>query len=160
MLNLKKERILSITHQQDIDGLFCGAILKNAFPDTFVYLTNYGYKNNIGIANTIETNIIKSKKQGTIIISDLSVDNEEEASVIKTAGTKARTRGWNFIWIDLHTWSPEIKDLIQSFSTVVLSKEKEQKCASELVCDTFDIKRTACIRMAIFAHMADCNCLK
>ena len=62
MLNLKKERILSITHQQDIDGLFCGAILKNAFPDTFVYLTNYGYRNIISIANTIDTNTIKSKK--------------------------------------------------------------------------------------------------
>ena len=155
MLNLRKERILSITHQQDIDGLFCGAILKNAFPDTFAYLTNYGYRNIISIANTIETNIIKSKKQGTIITSDLSVDNEEEASVIKSAGTKARNRGWNFIWIDHHAWRPEIKNLIQSFSTVVLSKEKEQKCASELVCDTLNIKRTACIRMAKFAHMAD-----
>jgi uncharacterized protein len=155
LLNLKKERILSITHQQDIDGLFCGAILKNAFPDTFVYLTNYGYRNIISIANTIDTNTIKSKKQGTIIISDLSVDNREEASVIKTAGTEARNRGWNFIWIDHHTWKPEIKDLIQSFSTLVLSKEKEQKCASELVCNTLGIKRTACIRMAKFAHMSD-----
>ncbi len=132
MLNLKKERILSITHQQDIDGLFCGAILKNAFPDTFVYLTNYGYRNIISIANTIETNTIKSKKQGTIIISDLSVDNEEEASVIKTAGTEARNRGWNFIWIDHHTWRPEIKDLIQSFTTVVLSKEKEKNVLPNL----------------------------
>jgi uncharacterized protein len=155
LLNLKKERILSITHQQDIDGLFCGAILKNAFPDTLVYLTNYGYKNITNIANTIEANIIKSKKQGTIIISDLSVDNEEEASIIKIAGTKARSSGWNFIWIDHHTWRLEIKDLIQSFATVVLSKEKEQKCASELVCNTFDIKRSACIRMAKFAHIAD-----
>ena len=34
-----KERILSITHEQDVDGLFCGAILKNAFPDTLVFLT-------------------------------------------------------------------------------------------------------------------------
>lgn len=155
MLNLKKERILSITHQQDIDGLFCGAILKNAFPDTFVYLTNYGYRNIISIANTIDANTIKSKKQGTIIISDLSIDNREEASVIKTAGTEARNRGWNFIWIDHHTWKHEIKDLIQSFSTLVLSKEKEQKCASELVCNTLGIKRTACIRMAKFAHMSD-----
>ena len=83
------------------------------------------------------------------------IDNREEASVIKTAGTEARNRGWNFIWIDHHTWKPEIKDLIQSFSTLVLSKEKEQKCASELVCNTLGIKRTACIRMAKFAHMSD-----
>ncbi|MDQ2685249.1 MAG: DHHA1 domain-containing protein [Thermoproteota archaeon] len=155
MLKSKKERILSITHQQDIDGLFCGAILKNAFPDTFVYLTNYGYKNMLNIANTIETNIIKSKRQGTIIISDLSIDNEEEASVIKTAGTKAKERGWDLIWIDHHVWRAEIKDLIESFAIVVLAKEKEQKCASELVCDALNIKRTACIRMAKFAHIVD-----
>ena len=155
MLNSKKERILSVTHQQDIDGLFCGAILKNAFPDTLVYLTNYGHRNILNIANTIETNIIKSKKQGTVIISDLSVNNKEEAYIIKAVGIKARERSWNLIWIDHHPWRPEVKDVIQSFATVLLSKESEQKCASELVCDVLNIKRTACIRMAKFAHIVD-----
>ena len=155
MLDSKKERILSITHQQDIDGLFCGAILKNAFPDTFVYLTNYGYRNILNISDIIDTSISKSKKQGTIIISDLSVDNEKEADIIKSVGTKAKNRGWNLIWIDHHIWRPEIKYLIQSFATVVLSKEKEQKCSSELVCDVLNIRRTACIRMAKFAHISD-----
>ncbi|HKO65347.1 MAG TPA: DHHA1 domain-containing protein [Candidatus Nitrosocosmicus sp.] len=155
MLNSKKERILSVTHQQDIDGLFCEAILKNAFPDTLVYLTNYGHRNILNIANTIETNIIKSKKQGTVIISDLSVNNKEEAYIIKAAGIKARERSWNLIWIDHHPWRPEVKDMIQSFATVLLLKESEQKCASELVCDVLNIKRTACIRMAKFAHIVD-----
>jgi len=155
LLNSKKERILSVTHQQDIDGLFCGAILKNAFPDTLVYLTNYGHRNILNIANTIETNIIKSKKQGTVIISDLSVNNKEEAYIIKAVGIKARERSWNLIWIDHHPWRPEVKDVIQSFATVLLSKESEQKCASELVCDVLNIKRTACIRMAKFAHIVD-----
>jgi uncharacterized protein len=155
LLDLKNERILSITHQQDIDGLFCGAILKNAYPDTFVYLTNYGYRNILNISNTIDTSIIKSKKQGTIIISDLSIDNEKYANVIKTAAINARNRGWDMIWIDHHPWKPGIENLVQSFATVVLSKEKEQKCASELVCDALNIRRTACIRMAKFAHIAD-----
>jgi uncharacterized protein len=155
LLNSKKERILSVTHQQDIDGLFCGAILKNAFPDTLVYLTNYGHRNILNIANTIETNIIKSKKQGTVIISDLSVNNKEEAYTIKAVGIKARERSWNLIWIDHHPWRPEVKDVIQSFATVLLSKESKQKCASELVCDVLNIKRTACIRMAKFAHIVD-----
>jgi len=155
LLNSKKDRILSITHQQDIDGLFCGAILKNAFPDTLVYLTNYGHRNILNIANTIETNIIKSKKQGTVIISDLSVNNKEEAYIIKAVGIKARERSWNLIWIDHHPWRPEVKDVIQSFATVLLSKESKQKCASELVCDVLNIKRTACIRMAKFAHIVD-----
>jgi hypothetical protein len=59
-----KNRILSITHQQDVDGLFWGAILKNAFPDTLVYLTNYGYNNMLEVSKTIENNISRSSKKG------------------------------------------------------------------------------------------------
>ena len=59
----KKKRILSITHQQDVDGLFCGAILKNTFNDTLVYLTNYGYNNMLKISKTIEDNVSRSKKR-------------------------------------------------------------------------------------------------
>jgi oligoribonuclease NrnB/cAMP/cGMP phosphodiesterase (DHH superfamily) len=54
MSNIKRKRILSITHGQDVDGLFCGAILKNAFPDTFIFLTNYGYENMLRVADIIK----------------------------------------------------------------------------------------------------------
>jgi len=33
-----KIRILCITHEQDVDGLFCGANMNKAFPDTLVFL--------------------------------------------------------------------------------------------------------------------------
>ena len=52
-----KGRILSITHEQDVDGLFCGAILKNAFPDTFIFLTNYGLENMKRTADVIKFNV-------------------------------------------------------------------------------------------------------
>jgi hypothetical protein len=65
---------------------------KNGFPDTFVYLTNYGHRNVLNIANTIETNIIKSKRQGTVIISDLSFNNTDEVNIIKAAVIMARDR--------------------------------------------------------------------
>ncbi|MGN6630020.1 MAG: hypothetical protein ACTHKJ_09145 [Candidatus Nitrosocosmicus sp.] len=67
----KKKRILSITHQQDVDGLFCGSILKNTFSDTFVYLTNYGYNNTLKMSKIIEDNVSRSKKKCVIVVSDL-----------------------------------------------------------------------------------------
>jgi hypothetical protein len=44
MSNARGKRILSITHEQDVDGLFCGAILKNSFPDTWYFLQTMGIK--------------------------------------------------------------------------------------------------------------------
>ena len=70
-----KIRILCITHEQDVDGLFCGAILKNAFPDTLVFLTNYGHENIKRIADVIRFNVNRSSKSGTIVISDLALNN-------------------------------------------------------------------------------------
>ncbi len=154
-ISKRKNRILSITHQQDLDGLFCGAILKNTFPDTLVYLTNYGYNNMLQVSKIIENNISRSEKNGTIIISDLSIDNLDEVEPIENAAIKAKEHGWKFIWIDHHYWNENIKEKVKSFAILILSKEEEQKCAAEIVCETFKIKRTACQRMIKFAHAAD-----
>jgi uncharacterized protein len=150
-----KNRILSITHQQDVDGLFCGAILKNAFPDTLVHLTNYGYDNMVQVSKTIENVVSKSKKRGVIIISDLSVDDVGDIEPIEAAAGKAKESGWYFLWIDHHFWNENIRKKVESFATLILSKEEEKKCASELICQTLNIKRTACQRMAKLAHDMD-----
>jgi uncharacterized protein len=153
-----KERILSITHEQDIDGLFCGAILKNAFPDTFVFLTNYGSENIIKIADVIRFNVNRSSKSGTIVISDLALNNNnlEDIKSIEEAATQSKRKGWNIVWLDHHSWQEEVRRRVQSFATLILSEDWEQKCASELVVENFDLKkRTACERMAKFAHIVD-----
>jgi uncharacterized protein len=153
-----KERILSITHEQDIDGLFCGAILKNAFPDTFVFLTNYGSENIIKIADVIRFNVNRSNKSGTIVISDLALNNNnlQDIKSIEEAATQSKRKGWNIVWLDHHSWQEEVRRRVQSFATLILSEDREQKCASELVVENFDLKkRTACERMAKFAHIVD-----
>jgi oligoribonuclease NrnB/cAMP/cGMP phosphodiesterase (DHH superfamily) len=150
-----KTRVLSITHQQDVDGLFCGAILKNAFPDTVVHLTNYGYSNMIQVSKTIENSVSKSKKKGIVIISDLSIDDVKESEPIEIAASKAKASGWKFLWVDHHFWEESVRKKVESFATLILSKEREQKCAAELICETLNIKRTACQRMAKFAHNID-----
>src|SRR5918911_3126350 len=143
MLNTTtKERILSITHEQDVDGLFCGAILKNAFPDTFTFLTNYGSENIKKIADVIKLNVSRSSKSGTIVISDLALNNNdfvEDIKSIEEAANQSKRNGWNLVWLDHHGWQEEIRRRVQSFATLILSEDREQKCASELVVENFDL---------------------
>ncbi len=154
-ISKKKDRVLSITHQQDIDGLFCGAILKNAFPDTFVHLTNYGYNNMLQATKIIQDTISKSRKKGIIIVTDLYIDSPEEVSLIEDAALKSKEAGWRFVWLDHHSWNESIKERVESFAILKISMDQEQKCAAELLCETFEIKRTACQRMKKFAHAVD-----
>ncbi len=159
MINITtKGRILSITHEQDVDGLFCAAILKNAFPDTFIFLTNYGSENMRRSADVIKFNVSRSSKSGTIIISDLALNNNnlEDIKSIEEAANQSKRNGWNLVWLDHHSWQEEIRRRVESFATLILSEDREQKCASELIVENFDLKkRTACDRMARFAHIVD-----
>jgi len=94
--NTSKGRILSITHEQDVDGLFCGAILKNAFPDTFIFLANYGSENMKRIADVVKLNVSRSSKSGTIVISDLALNNNnlQDIKLIEEAANQSE------IWME------------------------------------------------------------
>jgi uncharacterized protein len=163
MINITttKGRILSITHEQDVDGLFCGAILKNAFPDTLIFLTNYGPENMKRTADVIKFNVSRSSKGGTIVVSDLSLNNNLDIKPIEEAAIQSKRNGWDLVWLDHHSWQGEIRRRVESFATLILSADREQKCASELVVENFGLKkRTACERMAKFAHIVDFKSLE
>jgi len=105
----KTTRIFSITHEQDVDGLFCGAILKNAFRNTLVFLTNHSHQNAKKVAEVLEKNVAKSKKPGTIVFSDLSISSTEDVNEIEESSVKAKEYGWDLIWLDHHYWNEEIR---------------------------------------------------
>jgi uncharacterized protein len=151
----KSTRIFSITHEQDVDGLFCGAILKNAFRNTLVFLTNHGYRNMKKAADLLERNVARSRRPGTVVISDLSLNSKAEAEAIGTSCLNAKQYGWEIVWLDHHYWSEEMIKRVQSFAKLILSTEHEQKCAAELVYHEFAKGRTGCRRAAEFAHIID-----
>ena len=157
MANARSKRILSITHEQDIDGLFCGAILKNAFPDTLVFLTNYGHDNIKRASDIIKFNIRRSTKTGLVVITDLAIDNDIDVKTIEEAADLSKTYGWEFVWLDHHNWEKEIKQKLEPLVTLIVAEDniKKLKCASELVVEYFALNRTACKRMANFAHITD-----
>ncbi|HYZ94412.1 MAG TPA: hypothetical protein VE566_01500 [Nitrososphaeraceae archaeon] len=151
----KSTRIFSITHEQDVDGLFCGAILKNAFRNTLVFLTNHGYRNMKKAADLLERNVAQSKRSGTVVISDLSLNSKAEAEAIGRSCLNAKQYGWEIVWLDHHYWNEEMIKRVQSFAKLILSTEHEQKCAAELVYHEFAKGRTGCRRAAEFAHIID-----
>ena len=60
------------------------------------------------------------------------------------------------VWLDHHSWCEGVKRRVESFATLILSEDKEQKCASDLIVENFGLKkRTACERMTKFAHIID-----
>ena len=109
MSNIKRKRILSITHEQDVDGLFCGAILKNAFPDTLVFLTNYGYENMLTVADIIKFNVARSSKSGTIVFSDLAVNSHTDVEPLEDVAIQLKS-------YDMHM------DTIKTYDTVYTEK--------------------------------------
>ncbi|MDQ3838076.1 MAG: DHHA1 domain-containing protein [Thermoproteota archaeon] len=151
----KFTRIFCITHEQDVDGLFCGAILKNTFRNTLVFLTNHSYENMKKAADVLERNVAQSKRFGTVVFSDLSLNNTVEADIIGRSCLNAKQRGWEIVWLDHHNWNEEIIKRVQSFAKLILSAEHEQKCAAELVYNHFAKGRTACRRAAELAHIID-----
>jgi oligoribonuclease NrnB/cAMP/cGMP phosphodiesterase (DHH superfamily) len=148
------KRILSLTHEQDVDGLFSSAILKNAFPDTLVFLTNYGHKNVERTAAAIKFNVARSRKNGTIVISDLGADDVQDIKPIEDAANNARNYGWDFLWLDHHVWSEKIKRRVESFASLILPNDK-MKCTAELVYEKFANNRRTCEKIAKFAHIVD-----
>ena len=49
--------VLIFSHEQDVDGLFSAAILKIAFPQSEVVLTNYGLEKMMEIATKIKSKV-------------------------------------------------------------------------------------------------------
>ena len=55
---------------------------------------------------------------------------------IEEAAYQSKNYGWDFVWLDHHSWDKEIKLKVESFVTLILSDDnnsKEKNCASELV---------------------------
>ena len=149
--------ILIFSHESDMDGLFSAAIGLLRYPQARTVFLGYGKESfeTMGhFANTFSASFPSSEKR--IIICDLGL-NEDQSLIDLCKGffSKSKDAGCDIVWLDHHYWNEQIKKRVQSFSKLILSPEHEQKCAAELVYQQFAKDRTACKRMAEFAHIVD-----
>ena len=146
--------VLVFSHEQDVDGIFAAAILRIAFPQSEVMLTNYGLEKMKVVAETIRSSV--QQGSGTVIIADVGV-NEESYSPVFDALRYAKEKGWSNIWIDHHVWPVRPKDELDKVCELILHVEKDgvKKCASELCHERFVPENKLAAQLAAIAHRTD-----
>jgi oligoribonuclease NrnB/cAMP/cGMP phosphodiesterase (DHH superfamily) len=146
--------VLIFSHEQDVDGLFSAAILRIAFPQSEVVLTNYGLEKMTDVATKI-----RSKAQqgtGTVIIADVGV-NEESYSPVVEALRDSKEKGWKNMWLDHHVWPDKPRQEIEKVCELVLYTEQDgiKKCAAELCFERFAPENRQAAQLAAIAHRTD-----
>ena len=146
--------VLVFTHEQDVDGLFSAAVLRIAFPQCEVNLTNYGLEKMTAIADTIKSRV--QRGVGTIVIADVGV-NEESYLPVFEALRFSKEKGWKNIWLDHHVWPEGPKKEIESVCELVLHIERDgiKRCASELCFEKFVPDNKLASQLAAIAHRTD-----
>ncbi len=150
---------LIFSHEQDVDGLFSAAVLRIAYPQSEVILTNHGYQNMLAIKSKI-LSFTQSHDSGTVIISDIGINHESYPPVYE-ALTTSKQRGFSNIWIDHHVWPEGIKEKFSAICEMVLRYETEvgsnglKKCATELCIERFAPASSYAKTLGCIAHRTD-----
>ncbi len=150
---------LVFSHEQDVDGLFSAAVLRMAYPQSEVVLTNYGFQNMLAVKNKI-LSFTQSSNSGTIIISDIGINQESYLPVYEALRT-SKQRGFSNIWIDHHVWSEGMKQKFSPICEMVLCSESEiggnkhKKCATELCIERFAPTSAYAKTLGCIAHRTD-----
>ena len=148
--------VLVFSHEQDVDGIFSAAILKAAFPNCEIVLTNYGLEKMNAVAGKI-TSFVHEKPPGMVIIADVGV-NEESYGPVLGALRLAHEKGWKNVWVDHHLWPEKPLQEISSVCEMVLFAEVQgepKKCAAELCADRFAPQSELAKKLGAIAHRTD-----
>lgn len=139
-----------ISHRQDIDGIFAAAIFLIKHPRARVYFTNYGKDEMRRLEEIIRSEAAR-RTRGLIVVSDFNL-NESLAEGVVQGIEFATSRGWRFVYLDHHEWSPGLRKRVDSVAELVINK---RKCASELVRERFARNSPVARSLADLAAWAD-----
>jgi oligoribonuclease NrnB/cAMP/cGMP phosphodiesterase (DHH superfamily) len=147
-------RTLVFSHEQDVDGIFSAAIIRLAFPDCEIILTNYGLENMLFVADKIRSAV--SHDGGTIIMADIGANEESYAPLLETLQL-AKASGWSNIWLDHHIWPQGPRLELGEVCEMVLFRETDgvKKCTAELCVERFIPENKYAMQLASIAHRTD-----
>jgi hypothetical protein len=103
---------------------------------------------------------IKSSTSGTIIISDIGINNESHLPVSE-APSISKQNGFSNIWIDHQLWPEEMEELVSLTCEIVLYSESgigsnlPKKCATELCIERFAPTSLFAKTLGFIAHRTD-----
>jgi uncharacterized protein len=151
-------KVLIISHESDLDGLFSAAIGLIRYPQARTVFLGYGKESFETLVQFVHKFIdysLSDQEKGLIIICDLALN--EDGSLIhlcKGAFAEAKTAGFSILWLDHHPWSDAAKGSIDPFVEIILD-ETGNRCASELVYEKFLSGNQLANKLGSMAHSMD-----
>ena len=97
--------------------------------------------------------ISSNNERGIFIISDLGI-NDNLIDICKQIFLESKKNGWRIIWVDHHLGSEKAIEVIKPFIDIVIDSSGE-KCAAELMYETFLPGHDLAAKLASIAHTMD-----
>jgi oligoribonuclease NrnB/cAMP/cGMP phosphodiesterase (DHH superfamily) len=150
-------KVLIVSHESDLDGLFSAAIGLIRYPQARTLFLGYGRES----LETLQPFVRKfsvsfsEKEEGLIIVCDLALNDDRSLiHLCRGAFAEAKSYGSSIIWLDHHPWADSVKAAIEPFVEFILD-ETGNRCASELVYEKFLLGNELAHRLGNMAHSMD-----
>jgi uncharacterized protein len=151
-------KVLIVSHESDLDGLFSAAIGLIRYPQARTLFLGYGRESLETLQPFVRKFSVSSfseKEEGLIIVCDLALNDDRSLiHLCRGAFAEAKNYGSSIIWLDHHPWADSAKAAIEPFVEFILD-ETGNRCASELVYEKFLLGNELAHRLGNMAHSMD-----
>ncbi|MDF1538555.1 MAG: DHH family phosphoesterase [Candidatus Thorarchaeota archaeon] len=149
----KIAKLLSISHDKDVDGLNSAAIVRRYAKSKGlkheVILTDYG-----GFEKVFGK--VAAYRNTLIIVTDLGMD-ETELDKVYDGLSRAIAQGCRVVWLDHHQWSDTSAKRILSLGNKTVLKINHEYCAAEIAFKVLMPRDEISEELARIAHDTDFN---
>jgi oligoribonuclease NrnB/cAMP/cGMP phosphodiesterase (DHH superfamily) len=146
-------RVIAISHNADIDGIGCVAMLKTKYRinDSDIFLINYGRDDLLAVERAIK----KAKpKNAHLFISDLGA-NDDKLDLFLSIINTVKKGGGKAFWFDHHIWSKAALQKLSKRCDRIVRAEK--LCASEVTIAQLGLKGKFIKEFKRVCHASDFN---
>jgi oligoribonuclease NrnB/cAMP/cGMP phosphodiesterase (DHH superfamily) len=151
-------KVLIISHESDLDGLFSAAIGLIRYPQAQTIFLGYGRESFEALHHFVHkfsVSFFSEKEKGLIIICDLALNDDSTLiHLCKGAFAEAKSAGSSILWLDHHPWADSAKAAIDPFVEIILD-ETGNRCASELVYEKLLSGNELAYKLGSMAHSMD-----
>ncbi len=155
LIILNSDRLYSVTHVSDFDGIASAAILVH-YTSMPIEHVIFGSQSKEEIENMNKELIRLNPSKSIILFTDISI-NDRVITVITDILRVLKQRGNRIAWIDHHPVSQKAIDAISEYCDFVVFGENQRYCGAELVYRIMSRKGAGAKKIAETAHLTDFN---
>ncbi len=149
------ERVISLTHATDIDGVGSAALIRMRYgvPLGRLFFTDYK-RESLEYAERKITGAMRPKTR--LIVADLAVGNETLGPFLRIA-KRIRASGGKVSWFDHHPWTDEAERKLAPLCETAIFGENRRRCGAEITKDELGLKDAFTRRFCRIVHYSDFN---